>query len=239
MCGHRWFPRLARRPARCSSCYTRHVYGPREARRPRRILSRGRFIVLEGGEGAGKSSVRQGLGERLRADGRDVVLTREPGGTPLGERIRDLVLARAAIDDPLAELLLFEAARAHLVASVIRPALDRGTLVLCDRFSASSVAYQGYGRGLGREIVERANAIAMGGLAPDLMLLLDLPVEQGLARRSSEGAANHFDREAVAFHERVRAGFLELARESPARWCVIDAAQPLDAVVEAAYAAIG
>lgn len=199
----------------------------------------GRFIVLEGGEGAGKSSVRQALGERLRADGRDVVLTREPGGTQLGERIRELVLARSAIDDPLAELLLFEAARAHLVASVIRPALDRGALVLCDRFAASSVAYQGYGRGLGRAIAERANAIATGGLEPDMTLLLDLPVEQGLARRAGEGAANHFDGEAIAFHERIRAGFLVLSRESPARWRVIDASQPLDAVVEAAYAAIG
>lgn len=195
--------------------------------------------MLEGGEGAGKSSVRRAIGERLQADGRDAVLTREPGGTPLGERIRELVLARTAIDDPLTELLLFEAARAHLVANVIQPALDRGTLVLCDRFSASSVAYQGFGRGLGREIVERANAIAPGGLEPDLTLLLDLPVEQGLARRAGEGAANHFDGETIAFHERVRAGFLELAHESPARWRIIDAAQPLDAVVDAAYAAIG
>jgi dTMP kinase len=193
---------------------------------------------MEGGEGAGKSSVREAIGERLQADGHDVVLTREPGGTPLGERIRDLVLAGTAIDDPLAELLLFEAARAHLVASVIRPALERGAVVLCDRFAASSVAYQGYGRGLGREIVEDVNAIATGRLAPDLTLLLDLPVEQGLARRSGEGATNHFDREAVAFHERVRTGFLELARESPALWCIIDAARPLDAVVEAAYAAL-
>jgi len=195
--------------------------------------------VLEGGEGAGKSSVWRAIGERLRADGRDAVLTREPGGTPLGERIRDLVLARTAIDDPVAELLLFEAARAHLVARVIRPALDRGALVLCDRFAASSATYQGYGRGLGREIVERANAIATGGLAPDLTLLLDLPVEQGLTRRAGEGAANHFDGEAMAFHRRVRAGFLELAHESPAHWRVIDATQPLDAVVQAAYAAIG
>ncbi len=194
--------------------------------------------MLEGGEGAGKSSVRRALGERLQAEGPEVVLTREPGGTPLGERIRDLVLARTAIDDPLAELLLFEAARAHLVASVVRPALARGALVLCDRFSASSVAYQGYGRGLGRETVERANALALGGLEPDLTLLFDLPVAQGLARRSGEGAANHFDREAVAFHERVRAGFLELAREAPARWRIIDASQPLNLVVEAAYAAI-
>lgn len=199
----------------------------------------GRFIVLEGGEGAGKSSVQHPLAERLRADGRDVVVTREPGGTELGERIRELVLAQRAVDDALAELMLFEAARAHLVASVIRPALDRGATVLCDRFAASSVAYQGFGRGLGRDLVERANQIATGGLEADLTLLLDLPVEQGLARRTREGAANHFDGEDPAFHERVRAGFLELARESPLRWRTIDAAQPLDDVVEAACRAIG
>ncbi len=198
-------------------------------------MTTARFIVLEGGEGAGKSSVRQALGERLRADGADVLLTREPGGTPLGERIRELVLPQRAIDDPLAELLLFEAARAHLVATVILPALERGALVLCDRFTASSVAYQAYGRGLGRDMVERANAIASGGLVPDLTLLLDVPVEAGLGRRSREGAANHFDAAESAFHKRVRAGFVELARESPTTWCIIDATQPLDAVVEAAY----
>jgi dTMP kinase len=198
-------------------------------------MTRGQFIVLEGGEGAGKSSVQQALGERLRADGLDVLLTREPGGTPLGERIRELVLAQQAIDDPLTELLLFEATRAHLVATVIGPALERGALVLCDRFAASSVAYQGYGRGLGRDVVERANAIATGGLVADLTLLLDVPVEAGLARRSREGAANHFDAAEFPFHERVRAGFLELARESPATWRIIDTSQPLDAVVDAAY----
>jgi dTMP kinase len=202
-------------------------------------MTTGRFIVLEGGEGAGKSSVQQALGDRLRAGDVDVLLTREPGGTPLGERIRELVLARRAIDDPLTELMLFEAARAHLVATVIRPALERGATVLCDRFTASSVAYQGFGRGLGRGVVEQANAIATGGLATDLTLLLDLPPERGLARRSRDGASNHFDAADAAFHERVRAGFLELARESPATWRIIDASQPLDAVVAEAYAAIG
>lgn len=197
----------------------------------------GRFIVLEGGEGAGKSRLLAALGERLGAGAREVVLTREPGGTPLGEEIRSLVLQDVAVGDHLAELLLFEAARAHLVATVIRPALVRGAIVLCDRFAASSVAYQGFGRQLGREVVERANAITTGGLEPDLTLLLDLPVEVGLARRAGDGDANHFDRETVAFHERVRAGFLELARASPT-WRIIDAAQPFDAVLDAAAAAI-
>ncbi len=202
------------------------------------MANAGRFIVIEGGDGAGKSRLLGALAERLGAGGRDVVMTREPGGTPLGEEIRSLVLRDVAVGDHLAELLLFEAARAHLVATVIRPALQRGAIVLCDRFAASSVAYQGFGRQLGREIVERANGIATGGLAPDLTLLLDLPVEAGLARRASDGSANPFDRETVAFHERVRAGFLEFARESPGTWRIIDAAQPFDAVVDAAVAAL-
>jgi dTMP kinase len=200
------------------------------------MAQRGRFIVLEGGEGAGKSTVQRALADRLRD--REIVVTREPGGTPLGERVREILLAQHAAGDALAELLLFEAARAQLVATVIRPALDRGAIVLCDRFAASSVAYQGYGRGLGRDVVERANAIATGGLAPDLTLLLDLPVEAGLARRSREGAANHFDAETVAFHERVRAGFLELTRETPERWRIIDASRPVDDVAAACWSAI-
>lgn len=197
-----------------------------------------RFIVIEGGEGAGKSRLLAALGTRLSVADREVVLTREPGGTALGEQIRSLVLGEVAAGDHLAELLLFEAARAHLVATVIHPALARGAIVLCDRFAASSVAYQGFGRGLGRDVVERANAIATGGLAPGLTLLLDLPVEAGLARRAGDGAANHFDRETVAFHERVRAGFLELARESPATWRVIDAASVFEDVLADAVDAV-
>ncbi len=199
---------------------------------------RGRFVVIEGGDGAGKSRLQAALGEELRRDGRDVTLTREPGGTPLGEQIRALVLARQSLEAAVAELLLFEAARAQLVATVIVPALQRGDVVICDRFAASSVAYQGFGRGLGRDVVERANVVATGGLAPDLTLLLDLPVEAGLARRAGAGAANHFDHETVAFHERVRAGYRELARESPDTWRIIDAAQRFEAVLEEARAAI-
>ncbi len=194
--------------------------------------------MIEGGEGAGKSRLLAALGERLGAGGREVVLTREPGGTALGEQIRSLVLGDVAAGDHLAELLLFESARAHLVATVIRPALKRGAIVLCDRFAASSVAYQGFGRGLGREVVEHANAIATGGLAADLTLLLDLPVEAGLARRAGDGAANHFDRETVAFHERVRAGFLELAHESPGACRVIDAGRTFELVLDDAAAAV-
>jgi dTMP kinase len=203
-----------------------------------RSNTRGRFIAIEGGEGSGKSSVQAALGARLKELGHDVVLTREPGGTELGEQIRALVLAQRAVETGLTELLLFEAARAQLVATVIRPAMERGAAVICDRFAASSVAYQGFGRGLGRETVERANAIATGGLTPDLTLLLDLPAEEGLARRAVAGAANHFDRETVAFHERVRAGYHDLAREFPETWRVIDASRPLDAVLGDALRAV-
>jgi dTMP kinase len=201
-------------------------------------MTRGRFIVIEGGDGAGKSRLQAALSAHVQASGRDVVQTREPGGTPLGEQVRTLVLAQRALDDPLAELLLFEAARAHLVATVARPALERGAVVICDRFAASSVAYQAFGRGLARELVERLNAIATGGLAPDLTLLLDLPVEVGLARRAGDGQSNHFDREAVAFHERVRAGFLQQARDAGDTWRVIDAMQPFDAVAARAAEAV-
>jgi dTMP kinase len=198
-------------------------------------LSSGRFIVLEGGDGAGKSALQGELDRRLTATGREVISTREPGGTTLGERIRELVLATGGIGDALSELLLFEAARANLVATVIRPALDRGAVVLCDRFAASSTAYQGYGRGLGRDLVEQANAIATGGLTADLVLLLDVPVDVGLARRAGAGGSNHFDREAVQFHERVRAGFLELTHAGGDAWAVLDATRPFDEVVRAAW----
>lgn len=198
----------------------------------------GRFVVIEGGDGAGKSRLQAALAEHLATLGREYVLTREPGGTTLGERIRELVLAQTGVGDPLSELLLFEAARAHLVTTVIRPAVERGAVVVCDRFEASSTAYQGFGRGLGRETVERANAIATSGLTADLTLLLDLPVELGLQRRGGEGGTNHFDREAVAFHERVRTGFLELARDGGPAWCVIDASRVFDAVLQEATAAL-
>ena len=197
------------------------------------MVRQGFFIVLEGGEGAGKSTLMPMLADRLRSAGHSVLGTREPGGTQLGERVREILLSERGLDDPLAELLLFEAARAHLVRTIIHPALERGAVVLCDRFAGSSVAYQGYGRGVPLETVAQANAIATSGLEPDLTLLFDLPVDAGLRRRASAGAANHFEAESLAFHERVRAGFLELAR-SPS-WRVIDAARPLEDVLESAW----
>ncbi len=205
---------------------------------------RGLFIALEGGEGAGKSRLQASLGERLAASGRsprrvfdEIVLTREPGGTPLGEAIRALVLAQQALDNALAELLLFEAARAQLMADVIWPALDRNAIVICDRFAASSVAYQGYGRELGRREVDAANDIATGGLRPDLTLLLDLPPAVGLARRAGDGVADHFDAAELAFHERVRTGYHDLARTS-AGWVVVDAEAAFEVVLAAALDAI-
>lgn len=202
------------------------------------------LITFEGGEGAGKSTQARALAERLRAAGRTVVLTREPGGTPFGELARTLALHRALEGghrvrlDEMAELLLFEAARAQHVDELIRPALDRGEVVICDRFTDSSVAYQGYGRGLPPETVHQANLLATRGLAPDLTVLLDLPVESGLARRLGESAPDHFEQETLAFHERIRQGFLALAAAEPARWLVVDAAQPAGAIGAAIWARV-
>jgi dTMP kinase len=204
----------------------------------RQEVKRGRFIVLEGGEGSGKSRLQQSLVDRLRGDAIAVEAYREPGSTPLGERVRAIINAETALDDDLAELLLFEAARAHLIGRMIAPALERGAHVVCDRFAASSVAYQAYGRGLDRGVVEQANAIATRGLMPDLTLLLDVPVEVGLARRREAGATDHFDVLPREFHERVRAGYLTLARESPQSWRIIDATQPFEAVLDQAYEAV-
>ena len=229
--------RLERPTSQAPPPLTRTPCLPYDYRMPKATRP-GALIVIEGGEGAGKSRLQTALAERVRVAGRDVVVTREPGGTPLGEQIRALVLAEAAVGDVLAELLLFEAARAHLVATVIRPAIDTGAIVLCDRFAASSVAYQSFGRGLDLAVVEQANAIATGGLAPAMTLLLDVPVEVGLARRARDGDANHFDREAVAFHERVRAGFLALASEGGAAWSVIDARTAFEVVAARGYDAI-
>jgi dTMP kinase len=200
------------------------------------------FLTLEGGEGAGKSTQAHTLAGRLRAAGHAVVLTREPGGTPFGEVARAIVLNHAVSDDgerfalgETAELLLFAAARAQHVDQLIRPALERGDVVICDRFTDSSIAYQGYGRGVPLDVIEQTNAIATRGVLPDLTVLLDLPVDVGLARRLGERAADQFEREARAFHERIRQGFLTLASRDPAGWLVVDATQAPDAVTEAIW----
>lgn len=191
----------------------------------------GLFITLEGPEGAGKSTNREYLAQRLREHGLDVVLTREPGGTPLAERVRELLLAPA--DEPMAsdtELLLVFAARAQHLAQVIRPALARGAVVLCDRFTDATYAYQGGGRGLSFQRIEQLECFVQGDLRPDLTLIFDLPVEIGLSRAAARGRLDRFEQEGLAFFEAVRSAYLDRAREVPQRYRVIDAGQSLSAV---------
>ena len=182
------------------------------------------FITFEGGEGCGKSSQARALYRRLSRLAIPVVLTHEPGGTPLGQKIsRCLKLERADIS-PLTELLLFNAARAQLVNEVIKPNLERGSVVICDRYADSTTAYQSYGRGLDREMVETVNNTATQGLKPDLTILLDISPEEGFERKKGR-RQDRFEREDMAFHRRVREGYLKLAASDPERWLVIDASQ--------------
>ncbi|MBP8950412.1 MAG: dTMP kinase [Candidatus Promineofilum sp.] len=190
------------------------------------------FITLEGPEGGGKTTQLRALAGFLRDCGYDVVTAREPGGTPIGDQIRHVLhdTANAAMS-PTAEMLLYAASRAQLVAEVIRPALAAGRVVLCDRYADSTLAYQGYGRGLDGDVLATLTAIATGGLRPDLTLLLDVDVARGLARRRDEGEEmNRLDLEALEFHRRVREGYLALAAAEPARWVCIDADRPADEV---------
>lgn len=205
----------------------------------------GLFITFEGPEGSGKSTHAARLADRLAAAGYPVLRTREPGGTPTGEVIRD-ILQHDTTGEPLApetELLLFSASRAQLVRRVIRPALERGEFVVCDRFADSTTAYQGYGRGFDIEQVLALNAWALGGTDPDITVLLDLPVSCGFERlRARNEARGHtpdrFEREAVAFHERVREGYLDLARRFPGRIRVVPSEGNADAVHDAVWAAV-
>ena len=187
------------------------------------------FITFEGPEGSGKSANAAWLRADLEAQGRRVVAAREPGGTPLGEAIRPLLLGGPEPPVGYPALFLFAAARAELIARTIRPALAGGADVICDRFTDSTLAYQGYGDGLPLPIIRQVNAIATGGLVPDLTILLDLDVALGLRRKQGQ-EWNVFDDRDLAFHGAVRAGFLAMAAEDPGRWLVVDAAQPLPAV---------
>ncbi len=192
----------------------------------------GRFITLEGGEGVGKSTNLEFIRRHLEAAGKIVLVTREPGGTPLGEQIRGLLLEHR--QDGISadsELLLMFAARAQHLAAVIRPALDAGKWVLCDRFTDATYAYQGGGRGIPAQRIEVLENWVQADLRPDLTLLLDAPVTVGMARaQRRQGVADRFEREESAFFERVRQSYLEQAKRFPARYRVIDAAQPLAAV---------
>nr|WP_100548237.1 MULTISPECIES: dTMP kinase [unclassified Pseudomonas] len=188
----------------------------------------GLFITLEGPEGAGKSTNREYLAERLREQGIDVLLTREPGGTPLAERIRELLLDPS--DEPMAadtELLLVFAARAQHLQQVIRPALAKGSVVLCDRFTDATYAYQGGGRGLSIERIAQLEQFVQGELRPDLTLIFDLPVEIGLARAAARGRLDRFEQEGRCFFEAVRQAYLQRAEQAPQRYRVLDAGQTL------------
>ena len=204
----------------------------------------GRFITFEGGEGCGKSTQIRLLAGRLRAAGREVLLTREPGGTGLAEKIRALV--REESDDPpnsRAETLLFLASRAQVVEGVIRPALESGTWVLCDRFADSTFAYQGYGRGLDLDELRRINSFATGGLAPDRTILLNVSPEVSAKRmRAREAATNtgadRMEKAGDDFHFRLRRGFLELAAAEPERFSVIQADGGVEEVGEAVWNSI-
>lgn len=201
----------------------------------------GAFITIEGPEGGGKTTQAARLGRHLAATGRQVHLTREPGGTRLGERVRELVLARTGTEapiDPLADALLFNAARRQLVEEVVRPALAAGTTVICARFADSTLAYQGYGAGADPDQLRALAAMATGGLEPDLTIVLDLPVEIGLARKAP-GDVTRFEAEFdLAFHRRVRAGFLDIAAAEPDRCVVLDAGADEDTVAAALATAV-
>lgn len=200
------------------------------------IAEGGKLIVLEGGEGTGKTTQVRLLAERLRAAGHTVTTVREPGGSVVGDRVREILLDRAHADlDPRAELLLYEASRAELVASVIAPRLRAGDWVLCDRFTDSTLAYQGYGRGLDLDSIRALNALATAGVEPSLTVLIDLDPTVGLAR-ATEAGADRLEAEELAFHERVRAGFLELAR-APGH-VVIDGSGAIDDVGGAVWRAV-
>lgn len=183
---------------------------------------RGCFITVEGIEGCGKSTQARLLARRLRHEGHRVILTAEPGGTGLGKAIRAVILNVGKRVAPTAEWLLFEADRAQHVRDVIAPALQRGFVVICDRYSDSTRAYQGFARGLGLELVNRVDKLATGDLKPDLTILLDLPVSEGLARARRRGRLTRLDMEKERFHEKVRSAFLVLATREPARIRVVD-----------------
>ena len=192
---------------------------------------KGKFITVEGIEGVGKTTNIEFIQQQLQAAGRDVVLTREPGGTPLGEAVRGLLLDPEFTGmDSTCELQLMFAARAEHLAKIVWPALERGQWVLCDRFTDATYAYQGGGRGIDAGVIARLEDLVQGDFRPDLTLLLDVPVEVGLARAGKRGAMDRFEQEKVEFFEKVRKCYLDMAKASPGRYRVVDASLPLEDV---------
>ena len=198
------------------------------------------FITLEGPEGSGKTSHLDRLANRIRQAGFDVVVTREPGGTRIGDEIRNTLLSMKNMEiDLKTEILLFQASRAQHVHELILPSLAEGKVVLCDRYADSTMAYQGYGYQTDLQELAQIIRFATGGLQPDLTLLLDVDIETGLKRRSADkNNWNRLDAKEVAFHKRVRQGYLEMVAAQPDRWVVIDAAKPLDEVQQALQEAV-
>lgn len=200
-------------------------------------MAGGRFITLEGPDGSGKTSQAARLAAGLRAVGHDVVLTREPGGTVVGDRIRDILMAPDGRMSPATDVLLFNAARAEHVTEIVRPALAAGRSVVCARYADSTLAYQGYGSGQPLETLRSVIAYATGGLVPDLTILLDLPAEAGLGRKPTDDHTRFEVAFDIEYHRRVRAGFLALAAAEPSRWVVVDADRDADAVYADVFAA--
>ena len=191
----------------------------------------GLFLTLEGGDGVGKSTLQRSLNQRISEAGLEVIMCRAPGGTILGEKLRDALLGSKKKEvDALAELLVFLAARTQLSTEIIKPALERGAVVICDRFADSSIAYQHYGRGIEKSIIEDLNTIATTGLMPDRTILLDLDPSVGAKRKGQ--AQDYMEQETIDFHNRVRYGYMYLASESPGRWLIVDALQNEDVIFD-------
>jgi dTMP kinase len=214
---------------------TTHSRSREEERKPvpRSGAKRGFLLTFEGIEGCGKTTQLRRLGRRLKALGYLVVETREPGGSALSEQIRAVVLNVAHHQmDPRCELFLYLASRAQHVADIIRPSLEKGAIVLCDRFADATVAYQGYGRALGASFMHQLNRFAIGGIVPDLTLLLNVPVALGLERKRRGGRLDRLDLEHEAFHRRVRDGYLRIAKKEPRRIHVVDGTATADKVAQ-------
>ncbi len=203
-------------------------------------MIKGRFITFEGGEGTGKSTQVKLLASYLSQSGADVIQTREPGGSPSAEEIRALLVTGAADRwSPLAETLLFYAARVEHWRQIIEPSIARGAHVLCDRFADSTIAYQAYAGGLDRHMVEKLHRLVMTGVEPDLTIVLDLPVDEGLNRAASRrDSETRFERKGREFHEQLRQGFLDIAHRFPNRCFVIDASQSIERIHSAVLAAL-